>query len=110
MSDAKGSVSTLLQEAAKVLEELESRYYWLSGPDNGEGPASVHDAELEREIFSGSPNECVAFINQKVAAALLRWLLTREPTEQMVRDGIACSGTVEDIYRAMNAALLKEMG
>lgn len=84
----------LLQEAAKVLQDAYSEWMTQHG----------HATPWE----------------QFCAAVLFRWLLTREPTEGMLKDGRDTLVTreqefhtvpeyVSGIYRAMNAALLKEV-
>ena len=78
-------VSPLLQEAAKVYEAA----------------FEAHDGDSEHCYHAA-------------LAALLRWLLTREPTETMVEAakdlGLRLSGEELDaLHRAMNAALLKEV-
>ena len=84
--------SPLLQEAAKVLQDAYSE--WMT----------QHGHAMHWEQFC--------------AAALFRWLLTREPTEGMVEAGMvgaqlavlrADKRNYAAAYRAMNAALLKEV-
>lgn len=78
--------SPLLQEAAKVRQDAYSE--WMT----------QHGYAIPWEEY--------------LTAALLRWLLTREPTEAMVHAGedVPIPRMFGQVYRAMNAALLKEVG
>lgn len=105
-------MSPLMQEAAKVLQDARAGFHVVC---NVFRCAVYKNGE---ELFIGSETDCHDWIDRECALALLRWHLTREPTEGMVHAGgeylcdlagFATTETVTKFHRAMNAALLKEV-